>query len=315
MSNQKSKPLNEIVETYVYHVLDSTSRNNQTSAYTNLLLKSLIDHLEFINKQFSLSVDFKSIRRFVVYRDIKSTNNYKPRGITPHYLERVIQIAAPSHLLNPFKGGDFIKNRNFIIVMLFFETGIRIGELMSLTVDSVSEINHSFYLEVSDKHVVNDTRFSKGKIKNNFSYRHIAISKELFLVIQHYISSLRGKLHCDNNLLLVSWHGRPLSKHSIHHIFDALSKTAERKISQGKKLVPHDFRYAFANNFLSYLIGERGISIQKAMDELRVIMGWSIDSPMPQKYASDYIQLLADRENILRINASYKDANIQFPKN
>ena len=77
---------------------------------------------------------------------------------------------------------------------------------------------------------------------------------------------------------------------------------------------PHDFRYSFANRFLSYLIKSRKLDMEKAKDELRSIMGWKIDSQMPTKYAAIYITQQADISNLSRIESLYEQEKISIQK-
>ncbi len=107
--------------------------------------------------------------------------------------------------------------------------------------------------------------------------------------------------------LFISDRGRPLSIRALASVFDRLFQTIEQA---HPGLLPtlsaHDFRHTFADRFLAYLVEKRGYDLERAMDELRRICGWSVTSAMPRRYAGRYLAESACRHNAQRTSAAWK---------
>ena len=307
-ASDKSKQISDLCEGYTYYILSSISSNRQSTAYRNLLLVSLIKFIEFVNQEYALSIRTALPRSFILEPSKSNSIKRKTRDIDPKYLDTLVQISSPDSHYNPFKNDLKIRIRNMLLISILVETGIRIGELMSLKTTSYNEIRKRFYLEISQNSSSLDTRHSPGNLKNIQSNRNIAISKELFVLLDHYTTTLRRVFIKEpTEFLFLSEKGRPLSKQAILDLISKLSRQANSILNVNHDIKPHDFRYSFANNFLAYLVEIREYEMGKALDELRVIMGWKVNSTMPSKYASNFIADVANISNLQRIQNLYDE--------
>ena len=279
---------------------------NESYSYRNLILYSLNDFCKYLSRTHNIKYDPNWVSVYYVKKQITKQSS-TDRNIEPSTLDLIGQLTTPGSVLNPYQ--EINQHRNFIIFQLLIETGIRKGELLSLTLDSYQELNQSFYLQITDSFSVGDMRFDKARVKNKQSNRTIAISKALFIAIHYYVTNERftNGLH---NLLFTSKKGQPLSKDTLYQNLEKLNDALDSIVKSYVRIKPHDFRYTFANSFLSYLIEIEKYNIDMACDELRQIMGWAINSSMPQKYAANYIHYKANEMNLKRIDQSYSFLNV-----
>src|SRR5690606_16626167 len=125
--------------------------------------------------------------------------------------------------LNPFKTND-TQLRNFIIVHLMLNYGLRVGELMLLTTKSFKKLQGKdrYSLIITNTHDEYDNRAKKPSIKNEFSYRVIELEKRDFNFLTIYKENVRNNI--DSEILFTSMKPpySPLSYASIHKILDEL---------------------------------------------------------------------------------------------
>lgn len=229
---------------------------------------------------------------------IKRNSHYT--SISEVQIEQLNELLSPSNLRNPFVVSNRL--RNYIIVKLFIETGIRLSELLNLKTDDFIRDNGLVYLQIIER--LNDPqeiRKNKPLIKNNLGHRIVAISPELYLLIDKYIIKFRKKNKFNSFLLTNYSNGKPLSKNSVSNLFQVLSKRLEFVIT------PHLFRHYFAEKMLEFLLEKKVVDMDRAKDELRTICGWSLTSHMPNLYAKNYITMLANQHNLDRIRTKHEE--------
>lgn len=286
------------IEIFVTYILDSTSRHKQTISYRNLVLSSVQNFLKFCHNRYKFKYDQNLIKEYIIHKRTLSRSKSK-RGFSKEIREFITEICHPESINNPFSINGNTRVRNYIIVQLLIETGIRIGELQTLNLNSYQEINRRFYVCIDDRELQNDERSTNPRIKNLFSYRTISISENLFNLIHYYVTKLRVK--SMSNALITSTVGRPISSPSIQSIFNKLSQLSCDEFKLSIKLNAHDFRYNFATEFLRHLIDYEHHDMSSAQENLRIIMGWQKTSVMPSKYAEEYILKKTNESNMKRI--------------
>jgi len=144
-----------------------------------------------------------------------------PKILTEDELIRVLKIASRD-------------DRDYAIISLLLDSGIRLGELTRLTPDDVS----------------NDGRvkvFGKGSKE-----RYAFISEKTWVAIVMYLCDSRPKPVAENRLFLTS-DGYPLNNNRVQKILERIGKKAG--ISQ--RLSPHKLRHTFATSLL-----EKGANIK-----------------------------------------------------
>ena len=138
-----------------------------------------------------------------------------PKVLTEDELRRVLRVASQS-------------DRDYALISLFVDSGIRLSELCGLTPDDVE----------NDRVRV----IGKGD-KERYAY----ISKETRLAVTLYYTDERPEPVADNKLFL-NRDGRPLTTGRVQKVLERIGKAAE--VSQ--RLAPHKLRHSFATLSLRY---------------------------------------------------------------
>lgn len=235
----------------------------------------------------------------------KSLNNEYRSLILPDIklIRSVIDIKSPS---NPFS--PKVKLRNWIMIEILLQSGLRLGELLKLKLNDFIRIEDKFYIKISNHKIDDeDKRKIKPSNKNIYSFRTISITPELYEVIHYYtIKQRRNGNKIRHSYLFVGTTGNPLTIRAAQVPFRTINETLlKNKESLSTKFSPHVLRHTFADNFLKFLIENLNIDMERAKDELRTICGWSLTSSMPLRYASRFIRAKANEHNMNRINNSY----------
>ena len=291
-----SKLINEFLNFILWlknSLKSETNRNNFLNSIKKFLnwalLKYSNEHEQFIH-----------IENIIHANIIKSTNVQDYHQITQDEINNFFQASLPYSNLNPFVERNRI--RNYLIFLILFETGIRSGELLNLQINDVFRDDNKFYIKIINRNKYNnDTRTIKPRIKTIYSERIIGISDNTYLLFEEYLKFHRSKnKYRESNYLFLSDRKKPLSIRSLNTIFNKASKTSKTLIT------PHIVRHHFAETMLSFLIEKKNIDMERAKDELRVICGWSLSSNMPSYYTRKYIQRIANKSNMERINLLYE---------
>lgn len=121
--------------------------------------------------------------------------------------------------------------RDLAIVTIFLHTGIRLSELVSLTVSSVD--------------LVSQTILIKGKGNKE---RTIPLNEEVALVVEKYIAK-RPKVVTSS--LFVSKLGKGLSARSVYHLIKSYLKRAGISRGDDGRLGVHSLRHSFGASLLN----------------------------------------------------------------
>lgn len=126
---------------------------------------------------------------------------------------------------------DFVGSRNKLIISLFYETGMRLSELMGLTDQSID--------------------FGNSQIKvlgKRNKMRFVPVGKEMIDQINQYIAH-RNKSIVERQTaqLLVNEKGQNISKSLVYSIV----KTYLSTVTTQKKKSPHVLRHTFATHMLN----------------------------------------------------------------
>ena len=127
---------------------------------------------------------------------------------------------------------DYVSLRNYVILELLYNTGMRRAELLGLRVADVDK---------------------KGKIVRlrgkGDKEREVPLTSELLLLLKQYIKLLQGCFPVrENNMLFVSSKGAPLYPAAVNKIIKNI--LANDKHITGKK-TPHVLRHSFATHLLN----------------------------------------------------------------
>lgn len=327
-----------------------TLRNNKNVNYDTLSRRvcSFLDFYSFIVGEYfntytqpqlttkEISVITKKIDKYIknkkriVGKFSRSTKTVKDnkvpvfKSMDYELMVKLYSIIAPNNLnklngLNPFKTND-TQLRNFIIVHLMLNYGLRVGELMLLTTKSFkkSQGKDRYSLIITNTHDEYDNRAKKPSIKNEFSYRVIELEKRDFNFLTIYKENVRNNI--DSEILFTSTKPpyAPLSYASIHKILDELdaklrSIAPEYFDDQNQysieNLTPHTCRHTWAymalsDAFKNYSVIDKYTkkeALDLAQEDLRILGGWSPNSLMPMYYGKRFLVERANFMNLLRI--------------
>ncbi|MBA3998569.1 MAG: site-specific integrase [Candidatus Accumulibacter sp.] len=291
----------------VPHIISDKALRNAISANKSQLvrvsnetqlgrIRRLRDYMEDLFKHFhdSYSVGKDIVDRFdrltaAIKLDEKSLGGNKSQyvgdpsdSVIPDDLFcRLLEIIRPSSNDNPFKGS---KVRNYLIVSILIQSGIRRGALAKLKIsDFHFQKNYdaiSIYRSGVDP---TDPRLEKPNQKTK---SHLAtISPELMGQIKYYVDYVRGEIprEEEHDFIFVSEKGsrgtlgHPISLKSVNAIFHVLSKAI------GFHIYPHLLRHKW-NEIFDKAGTEKGIDPRLLEDIRKYAMGWSETTEMAGTY-------------------------------
>ena len=185
-------------------------------------------------------------------------NASKCRGRFAHIpaasFRRFMEIARPSHDDNPFRAGES-RNRNHLMVQLFYDLGLRAGEVLGLWVKDI-EFGPKPMLSVVRRH--NDPLDPREKqYVAKTQERILPLSQELAAALNHYILYERAKHFNSNNdhsILFVASQapskGHPLTYSTLEKAFKSIAKVDPDRL---KDISPHAPRHDRACRFVDEL--------------------------------------------------------------
>ena len=194
---------------------------------------------------------------------------------------RMLEIILPSSPRNPFKGSRI---RNYLIVSIFTQSGIRRGALAKLKISDLMLHGTSDQIRIYRYGIdPTDTRLDKP---NQKSKAHLAtVSPNLMSQINHYVKHIRSEIPGSqlHDFIFVSEKdsrgtlGHPLSLKSLNAIFAVLSKAV------GFHIHPHLLRHKW-NEVFDVKATEMGMESRILEEARRYAMGWVAGSSMNDTY-------------------------------
>jgi integrase/recombinase XerD len=151
-----------------------------------------------------------------------------PKIKVPKLVKPVFTPEQMQAMLDSSDVTDTLGFRDYTILLLFLDTGIRVSELCGLTLDSL----HDGYLIV----------FGKGSKE-----REVGISGTTARELFKYVHQYRKPHEETEKHLFLSFRGKPLDRKAIWEIIHA---SAERAGIKGVRSSPHTARHSFAKEWL-----------------------------------------------------------------
>ncbi len=178
----------------------------------------------------------------------------------PKYLPVVLSEEQITQVMDSFEGDDFLGARNLAILELFYSTGIRLSELVSL---NIGDLNFSRMLikvfgKGSKERIVPFSEIVKNKIKN-----YLNIRKEEYSDLNY------------EDPLFISKRKSRISRQMVQHMI----KKALEKVSEQEHLSPHVLRHSFASHLLDNgadlkavkdLLGHSSLSTTQLYTHIRI---------------------------------------------
>ena len=180
----------------------------------------------------------------------------------PKVLIRTFSEDEILKILNRFKGNDFLNLRNKAIMAIFFDTGMRLTEVLTLRID-----------QIRDDHVVVWGKGSKERV--------VPFSPYLARVLMKYRIARDAYFTAQNitpqSYVFVSYRGKKLTQEGVAKFMKKAA--AEVGIREDIRVSPHTCRHTFAHlqlkngldiYSLSRLMGHENIAItQRYLEGIR----------------------------------------------
>ncbi|ELX9823729.1 TPA: site-specific integrase [Escherichia coli] len=301
--------------------------------YRNETPKELSRYASRLNTRLLICKDeFKTLERSNQRYYSRVTQGFQ--SMTGDMVENVYRIVVPSskhknNFLNPFPSG-FIQFRNYLIMRLMLNYGLRVGELLLLECVSVkaSIKGDKFSLIISMPRNMTAPRIHAPSLKNEYSHRVLELDKVDYEFLMIYMQKIRKKSTTHNFIFASSQNPEsPLSYNAVHLIFSEVDKVFSLNYPECKsaerfdalmKFTPHITRHTWAYLTIKKLyhlknkrfngsgnnLAKNSLSMgwmDEAKEALRLLGGWSIKSQMPDLYAKRFLSEQANAANIQRL--------------
>lgn len=251
-------------------------------------LKTFSKYLEFIAQNilrekacFSICLDIiENTKKSILKqkkggRTANTTNDPNKKAPPPEVFNYVIEIVEPLHKDNPYTTS--VRQRNYLLFKILYETGLRAGEVLQL---KVSDINLTqCEIMVHNRHDDPEDTFRTDEPNAKTLERDIPISEDLRDQIRAYILNERRFIQNTkkHGFLFVSYKGvtkgQPLSPIQFSRIVEKISINKElaqfikkNGILVDKQVTRHGFRHNL-NNRLSKAIDQNN---KDAINEGRI---------------------------------------------
>ncbi len=221
-------------EAYFKNLSDSLSWETVDSDVIRNWMESMMDRG---NKATSVSRRLSSLRTFFRYALTRHLVNSDPaHKIRPPKTEKplpqFLKENEMDNLLDRQKwGDDFNDVRARTIIITFYETGMRLSELLGLDDESVDFVNREIKVT------------GKGD-----KQRVIPFGKELLETLQDYMRLRDQTVERKSSALFLSETGKRMSPNTVR----AIVKQCLSRVSSLKKKSPHVLRHTFATAMLNH---------------------------------------------------------------
>jgi site-specific recombinase XerD len=244
--------LDDIYKNYIFTLQIEGKSHKTIKNYQDILSKfisyiSTLDNLNLLNihryiaelqdKKLSPVSINDYIRVIKIFLNFLYKEEYISENISaklkkykiPKQYPYVLNDEQVYNLLKVCNKNTFEGFRNYVIILTFLDTGIRLSELINLTINDVNLIKRSLLI-----------RSGKGD-----KDREVYMGKELTKAMAQYIKK-RGFIPYEDKLFITK-SGNSLSPRTIQKIFKKLAKKAH---IESTRCSPHTLRHTFATNFI-----------------------------------------------------------------
>lgn len=201
-----------------------------------------------------------------------------PKNVTKQKGLSLTQAKFLVNCLNPesekrFGLNSAVNFRNYILVMIMLNYGLRPGEVLSLKVEDIEFGAISCIKVVRRPSDVSDTRRPRPKIKRNGRVMPIddtVFAKHLDEYIMHWRDVLEANAEQESDYLILNDEGRPLSQPSIVQFFQILRSRFPDDLPPN--LTAKSLRHTFSSN-MEKVLREVGMDEQRRTEALADLRG------------------------------------------
>lgn len=304
--------------------------------YTTLSKTEILQQRKLL--QMKIEIPVRGFQKWV--KDSSSTGK-ELRSLSAEQYADFVKVIRPStakapNSLNP-QISQSIQIRNYIMWLLMFNYGLRVGEVQLLQKASFKPYmtdKTKYLMRVQNLENENDTRSQKPSIKTTESTRSIDITSAHYnLIFAIYYKNLRpSEEECGHDFIFASSTKpyRPLSYRGILNEFERSTQSFKKNFPEHfntqygdaitGKITPHWLRHTWAFSTLALIYKIQKDKFIKShnnfdrimvdsIEQLRVLGGWALKSRMPQHYAKRFIQNQANM-SLLNVFNSMLDDNL-----
>ena len=227
----------ELKPIHVKEYISSLQDRGCKPAYINDLLKAVKCLCAYAQREgYSEEVLTKRIR-----------NVKQPKVLIHTFSTKEISL-----MIKYFNGSDYMSVRNKMILMVFFDTGIRLAELTNMKMDQIQDSYFIIYGKGRKERVV-----PKNPAVGKFLYKYLNAREKFFMA-----------RNCEEEYVFLSKNGKRLNDQAISKFMKEAADAVG--VSPKVRVSPHTCRHTFAHQqlkngldlySLSRLLGHESVSI------------------------------------------------------
>lgn len=196
-----------------------------------------------------------------------------PEGLADAAVKRLREVIEPDHPENPFHPS--VRFRNYLIVRLLLDLGIRRGELLGIKVADC-QLGYKGMITIHRRpDDPADPRKEKPTTKTQA--RVLALSPRLVEILHEYIVHHRARIANARRhpyLVVSTDSGKPMSLSNVNKIMEALR---DRVPDMPQELGPHRLRHTW-NDAFSADMDEKKVSAEDEVKWRTRLQGWRSES-------------------------------------
>ncbi|MBA4784385.1 MAG: site-specific integrase [Rhizobiales bacterium] len=194
-------------------------------------------------------------------------------GLEPEVIKRLLAVVEPDHPENPFRYE--VRFRNYLIVRLLIELGIRRGELLGLYVSDFVLTGGKGSTVTIHRRPDDQNDFRRESPSAKTAARLLPLSARGAELVHEWVIRYRARMPLAKHnpfLIVAGPDGRPMSLSNINKIFRVLR---ERVSGLPAELAPHMLRHSWNDAFSKQIDGKGNISPEDEIKWRARLMGWS----------------------------------------
>lgn len=199
-------------------------------------------------------------------------------GLSVEEQEQLLSVVHPASLSNPWKRG-FVRQRNWLIVVLLLATGMRRGELLGLQIGDLNPSQPKLRILRRADSAQDIRRFQPNTKTHD---REVELTPAVMKALWSHINIERRNVKAARRVpqIFVSDEGAPLSIPTVHKLFIQLRKACPGLAGE---LTSHVLRHTWNERF-SEQAEALGISPNDEERARNTQQGWSDNSAMAATY-------------------------------
>lgn len=208
--------LEDVVPLHVKEFINSYQLKGRKASYLNDLLKALKCLCGYANREgYTAELLTKRIK-----------NVHEPKVLIHTFSEKEVAL-----LINYYKGMEYLDIRNRVLLMIFFDTGIRVSELIQMHIEQIQD--SYFYIHGKGR---KERMVPKNPLVGKWLMKYLDIRRSYF------------KYTGAKDYVFLSKNGKQLTEEGIAKFMKKAA--AAVGVNSTIRVSPHTFRHPFAHQQL-----------------------------------------------------------------